>query len=91
MRVGPFTLIGGVSLMVLYVAAFTSSPIGPITGGLMAPAYLWRPITGSVLFAAMPFFVDTFWIKELALFTVYMAPLLAADALVRRLATTRCR
>jgi hypothetical protein len=37
MRVGPFTLTGGVSLTGLYMAAFTSSPTGPITGVLMAP------------------------------------------------------
>jgi hypothetical protein len=85
LRIGPLSIIGGVSLASLYVAAGSGARVGTALGLAMAPGYLWRAVTGSALHALLPALADTFWTKELALAAVYMIPLLAADAVIARL------
>jgi hypothetical protein len=87
LRIGPLAVVGGLSLMCFYMASAFALGVGDVVGFMITPAYLWRVITGSALYAMVQSLVNTFWIKEFALVTVYMMPLLTADALIARLRT----
>jgi hypothetical protein len=73
----------GLSLIAFYLFAFLDLSSG-VLRILIVPAYLFRALTGSLLYKVFPGAVDWFWLQEVALLIVYFVPLLVVDALAVR-------
>jgi hypothetical protein len=81
-RTHPLTSFGGLSLLFFYLFAL-GLRLAPLEF-VVLPAYLFRALTGSLLYFTFPGVVDYFWLQEPALVVAYFTPLLIVDAIAVR-------